>query len=261
MDKILESKEELKLNIQKIFTKIRNELNEREDELLLEVDQKYNNLFFEEDFIKQNAKLPNKIKISLEKTKISDKEWDDEGNLTFLINNCINIENTIKDINIINEKIENYNNPMNSKITFLPEDKNEINNFINIIKSFGRIINCDTFLEDSKIIKNKYSYCYNIKNWINSNILKSTLLYRKSENDDSYDTFHKLCDNKGATLTLIKANEGFIIGGFTPLNWDNTSFWKKDDDTFVFSLSDNKVFKKIKNTSKSIFCHALYFNI
>ena len=144
---------------------------------------------------------------------------------------------------------------MNSKITFLPEDKNEINNFIKIIKSFGRIINCDTFLEDSIIIKIKYSYCYNIKNWINSNRLKSTLLYRKSENDDSYDTFHKLCDNKGATLTLIKAKEGFIIGGFTPLNQDNTSFWKKDDDTFVFSLSDNKVFKKIKNTSKSIFCH------
>ena len=36
-EKIIENKEGLKLKIQKIFTKIRNELNKREDELLLEV--------------------------------------------------------------------------------------------------------------------------------------------------------------------------------------------------------------------------------
>ena len=36
-EKISENKEGWKLKIQKIFTKIRNELNKREDELLLEV--------------------------------------------------------------------------------------------------------------------------------------------------------------------------------------------------------------------------------
>ena len=38
-EKIIKNKEDLKLNIQQIFTKIRNELNNREDELLLEVDK------------------------------------------------------------------------------------------------------------------------------------------------------------------------------------------------------------------------------
>ena len=38
-DKICEKKEEFKLKIQKIFTKVRNKLNEREDELLLEIDK------------------------------------------------------------------------------------------------------------------------------------------------------------------------------------------------------------------------------
>ena len=66
-EKISQNKEELKVNIQKIFTKIRNELNNREDELLLEVDNQYDNLFFKEDFIKESEKLPNKIKLSLEK--------------------------------------------------------------------------------------------------------------------------------------------------------------------------------------------------
>ena len=38
-------KEDLKLKIQKTFTKLRNELNNREDELLSEVDEKFENIF------------------------------------------------------------------------------------------------------------------------------------------------------------------------------------------------------------------------
>jgi len=38
-EKINEKKEELKIKIQGIFTKIRNALNDREDELLLEVEK------------------------------------------------------------------------------------------------------------------------------------------------------------------------------------------------------------------------------
>ena len=41
LEKINKNKEEVKLDIQKIFTKIRNELNNREDELLLNVDKDY----------------------------------------------------------------------------------------------------------------------------------------------------------------------------------------------------------------------------
>ena len=44
-EKINENKEELKLKIQKIFTKIRNILNDREDELLLDINNKYNNKY------------------------------------------------------------------------------------------------------------------------------------------------------------------------------------------------------------------------
>ena len=73
-DKISENKEELKLKIQKIFTKIRNALNEREDKILLEVDKQFNNLTIKEEIIKQSEKLPNKVKISLEKGKMIDKE-------------------------------------------------------------------------------------------------------------------------------------------------------------------------------------------
>ena len=56
-------------------------------------------------------------------------------------------------------------------------------------------------------------------------------------------------------MTLIKSSEGFVIGGYTPLNWNNNSGWRYDNETFLFSLTKGKVFKKKeqKNTY-SIYC-------
>ena len=51
LEKINENKESLKLKIQKIFTKLRNALNDREDELLIEVDKQLDNLFLDENLI------------------------------------------------------------------------------------------------------------------------------------------------------------------------------------------------------------------
>ena len=51
-DKLDETKEKLQLQIQTIFTKIRNILNEREDKLLLELDNKFNEIYYKEDLPK-----------------------------------------------------------------------------------------------------------------------------------------------------------------------------------------------------------------
>ena len=60
--------------------------------------------YFNEDIIKKGEKLPKKIKVSLEKGKQIDKEWDNK-NLISYINDCINIENNIKSIHTIKESI------------------------------------------------------------------------------------------------------------------------------------------------------------
>ena len=110
MNKINENKENLKLEIQKIFTKLRNVINEREDELLIEVDRQFEEIYFNENIIKESEKLPNKIKSSIEKGKYLSKEWDNDNNLITIINNCINVENNIKEINKINESMKKFNN-------------------------------------------------------------------------------------------------------------------------------------------------------
>ena len=93
---ISKSWEEIKLNIQKIFTKIRTSINEREDELLSEIDNKFNDNFGKQDIIEESIKLPIKIKKSLEKGKLSDNDWNKNNKLSSLINDCINIEKNIK---------------------------------------------------------------------------------------------------------------------------------------------------------------------
>ena len=259
VDKINEEKEELKLKIQKIFTKIRNIINEREDKLLLDVDTKFDKIYFNENRINEVEKLPNKIKISLERGKILEKEWNDENKLCSYINTCIDIENNIKNACDVNDILKKFTNENKDKIDFFPNEEKELNKLLESLISFGKIITNNSFiLFDSKIINQNKEYIQNIKKWINNEKkIKTELLYRKTDNGDSCDTFHQLCDNKGATLILIKGKEGFIIGGYTPLSWDNNSGWKKDNDTFLFSLTNNQTFRKnVKdyNNDRSICC-------
>ncbi len=84
-EKINKIKEDLKLKILKIFTKIRNSVNEREDELLSEVDQMFDKECFKENIIIKSEKLPNNIKKSIEKGKLIEKEWNNNNKLNLLI--------------------------------------------------------------------------------------------------------------------------------------------------------------------------------
>ena len=98
LDNIAIKKEELKTKIQKIFTNIRNVINERENKILSEVDNQFDKVFLNEDIIKDSEKIPNKIKNSLDQSKKMDNNWDD-NKLNELIYECINIENNINEIN------------------------------------------------------------------------------------------------------------------------------------------------------------------
>ena len=136
--KIEKDKDDLKLIIQNIFTKIRNTLNVREEELLSEVDEIYNNKYLSDNIIKKAEKLPKQIKLSLEKIKLLDKEWD-EKHIYSYVNDCINIENNIKIINIINENINKLNKKNNkSNIKFNPNE-DYLQDFLETIKSFGKV--------------------------------------------------------------------------------------------------------------------------
>ena len=122
-----------------MFTNIRNAINNREGELLLELDKQFEKIYFNEDILKENEKLPNSIKISLEKGKSIEKEWNNNNNkLNSLINDCINIENNIKNLNLINDSIKKYES-IDSQLKFNYEEKETC--ILESIQSFGNISN------------------------------------------------------------------------------------------------------------------------
>ena len=105
-EKINENKEEIKMKISKVFTNIRNVINEREDELLLNIENKFNELYFNEELIKKIEKLQNDIKINLDKGKTLENKWDKNSEkLKIFINDSLNIENDVIKIKNMNKDI------------------------------------------------------------------------------------------------------------------------------------------------------------
>ena len=165
-ENINNNKEELKLNIQKIFTKIRSEINDREDKLLNEVDNAYNNIYFDENLLKKSEKITKQINSNLENSKIIDNDWEDKNKSLSLIYDCINLENNIKYIIDINNNVRKYTSN-NFSIQF----NSDIESLIKEIKIFGKIINknSDNNFEEvlikSKIIENKEQIKL-LKDWL-----------------------------------------------------------------------------------------------
>ncbi|CAG8647438.1 11771_t:CDS:2, partial [Paraglomus brasilianum] len=48
------------------------------------------------------------------------------------------------------------------------------------------------------------------------------LLYQGSHDGYKPTAFHKCCDNRGPTITVIRTKENEIIGGYNPISWDKT---------------------------------------
>ena len=241
-DKIDEKKDELKLKIQNIFTKIRTVLNEREDELLSEVDNKYNTIFGNGDITKEIAKLPNKIKTSLEKTKSLDNEWNDNNKLSLILNNCINIENNIKIINMVDDNVKKYkvNNDINIEFYIGSE---YFDNFIKTIKSLGKIY--DKYNFDSLILKNKeeINKFYDLlSNKIKINNMK--LLYRASKDSLALNNLKNKINNKSNLIFLFFTGNTRIFGSFikAQITVEHDKYIK-DEEAFVFSLNNNKIYK------------------
>ena len=266
-EKMDKEKEELKLKVQKIFTNIRNVINNREDELLLIIDKKYNEKSFEAEIFKEIEKLPNKIKISLEEGKplSLDNEWDNDNKLSLSIRKCINIENNIKNIYKLKEKINKFNDNINSNIRFYPNDEKEINPFLDNLKFFGKIMDGEilNISKISKILEHNEEYITALNNWINpKDNIQCELLYRLSDHGEKFSKFHELCDNNGPLLILFQINDGTKIGMYTPLilEYKNQLSWKDDMETFIFNLNQSKKYRKIKN-AQSLFYdieHGIY---
>ena len=196
-EKINKTKEELKIKIQKIFTEIRNQINNREDEILLKVDEEFDKVALNENKIKEIEKLPNKVKLTLEKGKNMEKEWNDDEKLSLMINHCLNIENDLKNIELI--KSTNIKNTF-PHFEFKPDEKG-VKQFLETIKYFGNIYEYKNFIKNPISLNNLEDYKLSGENndiitRIGSEGYRGTLILDNLEKDKEYKWKIKLLNSR-----------------------------------------------------------------
>ena len=191
----------------------------------------------------EHIKIKEIVFVVNEKSKNDSEKIDELYNIISTFNiEIINLKEEnkkIKEENIsLKEKIQEF-------LLYIPDLK-----VIKAILETEKILNLD-----SKIIEDNINYNKTLKNWINPNKkIKSELLYRMSRDGIEYSTFHKLCDNKGPTIILVKLIDGDILGIYTPINWDINGSWKSDTDMFAFSLTENNKSNKNYDNNYGILC-------
>jgi len=99
------------------------------------------------------------------------------------------------------------------------------------------------FLKKNKLIASEIITTKDDENqivaWLDSvaKAEKPKLLYRASKHGWKTIDFHKECDGKGETLTVIKTKQGYIFGGYTNCPWkSNKNIFQSSAESFLFSL-------------------------
>ena len=190
------------------------------------------------------------IKIALYKKERTDKEKIED--LYEIIDNLKRYYNDkINELINITQQQNNKINELENKIDEQNENKNKFGGIFQNIKKDES--NQDNF-NDSLIINKNNNYISLLDQWISQRIgqFKTKLLFRKSNDGDSFEAFHKLCDNQGKTLVLIKTELELIIGGFTTKDWNITDKWITDKKSFLFSLTKGKIFPMKNNRKNSL---------
>ena len=232
MKKADKDKEELKIKIKKIFTNIRNEINNREDELLNDFDKEFHKEYFNEGNIKEYEKLPNNVKFQLEKGNNIINNWNDEIKLSSLIYECLDIENNIKDIENISLNILKYSS-LKKEIVFEP-DTEEIKKLLNSIKNFGEILINEDFQKSPLILNNYKDYSLsgenkNIITKIGENGYRGTLILNELKINEEFSWKIKIINSHGNNHFYIglassdfNINEDYMHCGWYLYCWNST---------------------------------------
>jgi uncharacterized protein YheU (UPF0270 family) len=68
---------------------------------------------------------------------------------------------------------------------------------------------------------------------------KWRLIYKATRDGFNSKDFHRCCDEKGPTLTLIQSTDEYLFGGYTTINWNQkTKGWMIDKTAFIFTLTN-----------------------
>ena len=197
------------------------------------------------DFVKENINsrkysiIPEELHINLI------IEYSKEKKIELLIpkkdishDKQLNIITELINIKKENKEIKKRLSDLEYKVDLLYKEKEKNND----LKGFEKTI-IKNQEEANKILK-----------WIcPNNERKVKLLYKATLEENTPDDFHRKCDNKGATVTLIETTKGRRFGGYTSLNWSSNEGWKDDKEAFLFSLDNDKKYNVIPDSQYKVY--------
>ncbi|GBC17616.1 hypothetical protein GLOIN_2v1872250 [Rhizophagus irregularis DAOM 181602=DAOM 197198] len=150
------------------------------------------------------------------------------------------------------------NNLVNSLVQFNMTRNQQFNNDRRPPRS-----NIDSVIIDQNHIAVFANWIYRKDKFYGYIPYRFNLLYRASRDSNTAAVFHNKCDNKGATLVIVKiANSNQIVGGYSPLSWDISGARKFTNDSFVFSFANRDDLQNARvgycnSDSHSIYCCSL----
>ena len=242
---INERKNDIKTSIQEIFTRIRAEINNREDQMLMEVDNYFEKYYCKEDIIKTMEKLPSKVKESLNNVEYIEKNWDNDIKLSYIIDSCIYVENYIESINKMNQIINKYNSKeqTNSKI-HLNLNEDWLNDFLNKIKELGEITHRNLNL---KLLKNQKEIASTTKG-------DNDIILTKINTENKYygviiDSILEENNIYKWKIKKINSFSGHILVGIEPSDLKNNT----NDKKLYLDFYDSSINSKFPNFSQCLF--------
>ena len=188
----------------------------------------YKNLISDQDIdILQRIKQLKKLNTKINKLEINDKVYNSRDIYKSIIS--VN-ESTLKH-SLFNFEPYSKIKINLEKFDFIPFTEKHLDTIKHLFKD-SKTVTSDIISNDILLVLPK--------------IKSGCLLYRVSRDQSSPINFHKMCDNKGPSLTIIKTIEGYVFGGFNPVSWISEVMFNETENSFLFSLTDGKYRKPMK---------------
>ena len=104
----------------------------------------------------------------------------------------------------------------------------------------------DSFLTQSTLVKSGEELDL-LKEWIGKAFLVTELIFRATKDGFTASAFHGKCNDKGATITIVKAKTGQIFGGYNTVNWSSNGSYGADAGAFLFHIGKKSKMEVYQN--------------
>ena len=111
------------------------------------------------------------------------------------------------------------------------------------------------YLQESDLITSPAELS-TLKLWLNMNNPETSLLYKATRDGFKAQDFHRICDERGPTISLIQSDQGNVFGAFTKVSFRSTDELESEGDpsAFIFSLTHLTKHDQYNNKDRAV-CH------